>query len=364
MKIWFSLVSVLFFIISSIGYACTGITVKTNKNDVLQARTVEYGEGNLNSQLVITPRGHEFQSLTPEGKINGLKWKNKYGYVGISMINEIFIGEGVNEEGLNAGIFYFPHYGKLKNYNPKDASSSLVDMEFVKWILGNFKTVDEVKEGLKNITIVSVEEKEGKQLSTGHWRVGDKNGGNIVIEIVENGQVKIYDNKVGVLTNSPDYDWHIKNLNNYINLYAGNAKDYTVDGQQIFSFGAGTGMLGLPGDITPPSRFIRAFLFLKTLKTPESTLEGVLSAFHVLNNFDIPIGVEYSAEHKKYIPKGILSATQWTTVSNLTDREFYYKTMNDNQIRKVYLKKMDFNNIKYQAIPLDDGNGIKELVIK
>ena len=99
------------------------------------------------------------------------------------MINEIFIGEGVNEEGLNAGIFYFPHYGKLKNYNPKDASSSLVDMEFVKWILGNFKTVDEVKEGLKNITIVSVEEKEGKQLSTGHWRVGDKNGGNIVIEL-------------------------------------------------------------------------------------------------------------------------------------------------------------------------------------
>lgn len=354
----------IFSMVSSMALACTGITVKTTANGIVQARTVEYGEENLHSQLVITPRGQKFQSLTSEGKMNGLKWTTKYGYVGISMINEMFIGEGVNEEGLNAGIFNFPYYGHLKNYNSKYASKSIVDMELVKWILGNFKTVEEVKKGIKNIIVVSISEKDGKQTPTGHWRVTDKTGGNIVIEITGDGEVNFYDNKVGVLTNSPDYEWHVKNLNNYINLQAGNAQDYNYDGQEIFSFGAGTGMLGLPGDITPPSRFVRAFYFLNTLKTPQTTSEAVLDAFHILNNFDIPIGVEYSKEHKNYMPKGMLSATQWTAVSNLTDGEFYYKTMVDNQIRKVNLNAIDFSKIKYQALPLDDGDGIRELTIK
>ena len=363
MKSYFTLI-IIFIFLTSISFACTGITVTTSTNDIIQARTVEYGNGNLNSQLVITPRGQSFQSITTGGKLNGLKWINKYGYVGISMMDKMFIGEGMNEEGLNAGIFYFPYYGHLKNYVPKDASKSIVDMEFVKWILGNFKTVEEVKEGIKDVIVVSIQEQNGQQLPTGHWRVGDKTGKNIVIEIVENGKVNIYDNKVGVLTNSPDYNWQVKNLNNYINLYAGNAKNYNINGQEIFSFGAGTGSLGLPGDITPPSRFVRAFYYVQTLKTPEGTLEAVLDSFHILNNFDIPIGVEYSSENKKNIPKGMLSATQWTTASDLTDKIFYYKTMNDNQIRKLDLKKINFNKIKFQVLPLDDGHGIKEIVIK
>lgn len=358
------LIGLMFSMISSFVLACTGITIKTDHSGVVFARTVEYGDENLNSQLVITPRGQEIQAMTTGGEQNGLKWTTKYGYVGISMINERFIGEGMNEEGLNAGIFYFPHYGHLKNYNPKDASKSIVDMEFVKWILGNFKTVEEVKEGIKKIIVISIAEKDGKQLPTGHWRVGDKNGGNIVIEIVGDGEVNIYDNKVGVLTNSPDFGWHVKNLNNYINLQSGNAQNYSFNGHEIFSFGVGTGMLGIPGDITPPSRFVRAFYFLETLKTPKTTLEGVLDAFHILNNFDIPIGVEYSKEHRDYMPKGMLSSTQWTAVSNLTDGEFYYKTMNNSQIRKVDLDSIDFGKIKYQALPLDEGNGIKELTIK
>lgn len=355
MKKIFKLTFSLFFILSSIILACTGITIKTLDNKIIQARTIEYGEGNLNSKLILSPRGREYQSLTPEGKFEGYKWKGKYGFVGASLVTDIFIGEGINEAGLNAGLFYFPHYGSLAKFDKKTANKSIVDMQLVSWILSNFSTVDEVKEGLKKIKVVNIAHDEnGNPLPTSHWRVADAKGGNIVIEIVNNGEIKIHDNKIGVLTNSPDYEWHVKNLNNYINLYAGNAKNYSVNGQKIFSFGAGTGAMGLPGDITPPSRFVRAFYFLTTMKPAETSKEAIGEAFHIMNNFDLPIGVEYPAEHKSSIPKDLPSATQWTAVSNLNDREFYYKTMFNSQVRKVDLKKIDFTKVKYTAIPLDE----------
>lgn len=353
MQRMFKLMTYLAAAIVGTAFACTGITIKTAKNELIQARTVEYGDGNLNSKLIITPRGQHFQSLTPAGKMNGLKWTNKYGYVGISMMFPIFIGEGLNEKGLSAGIFYFPHYGSLANFNAKSANKALSDMEFVKWVLGNFSTVDEVKSALKQVQIVSLEEKDGKPLPTGHWRIADKQGGNVVLEIVDGGKIHFYDNKIGVLTNAPDYPWHIKNLNNYINLYAGNATNYQDNGEQIFSFGAGTGMLGLPGDITPPSRFVRAFFYLKSLRTPADAQSAALNAFHILNNFDIPIGLEYSASHKEFIPNDLLTATQWTTVSDLSNGVFYYKTMYQSKINKVDLNAINFATVKPQNIAFD-----------
>ena len=364
MKKLFILCSFLLAALSITVYACTGITIKTKDNKVIQGRTIEFGEYNLNSRIVVSPRGKIYQSLTPTGKHDGYKWQAKYGFVGATVVYDQFIGEGINEAGLNAGLFYFPNYGSLAKFDSYNKKNSIADMELVGWILSSFSTVDEVKEGLKKIKVVNVAyDNDGNPLPTAHWRIADANGNNIVLEIVNNGEVKIYENKVGVVTNAPDYEWHMKNLNNYVNLYSGDAKAYEVNGQKIFSFGSGTGALGLPGDITPPSRFIRAFFYLNSSPSPENSYEGVAQAFHILNNFDIPIGIEYPAEHKDKIPKNMLSATQWTAVSNLGDREFYYTTMNDSQIRKVDLKKIDFASVKYNSVPMDkdDIQNIEEI---
>ena len=345
----------LFLMASAITYPCTGISLRTQNGDLVQGRTIEFGESNINGKIVISPRGREFKALTTDGKINGLKWKAKYGFVGASVVVDQFIGEGINEKGLNAGLFYFPHYGSLAEYEKSKANISIADMELVTWILSNFETVDEVKEEIKKIKVVNIGyDDKGKPLPTAHWRIGDVKGNNIVLEIVNNGEIKIYDNKVGVLTNSPDYEWHIKNLNNYINLYSGNANSFNVNGEELFSFGAGTGALGLPGDITPPSRFIRAFFYVNTIGEVENTKLAVNKAFHILNNFDIPIEIEFPKEYKENIPKDVISATQWTAVSDLSNREFYYKTMDNSQIRKIDLKKIDFSSVKYQAFPMDN----------
>ena len=345
----------LFLMASAITYPCTGISLRTQNGDLVQGRTIEFGESNINGKIIISPRGREFKALTTEGKINGLKWKAKYGFVGASVVVDQFIGEGINEKGLNAGLFYFPHYGSLVEYEKSKANISIADMELVTWILSNFETIDEVKEGIKKIKVVNIGyDDKGKPLPTAHWRIGDVKGNNIVLEIVNNGEIKIYDNKVGVLTNSPDYEWHIKNLNNYINIYSGNANSFNVNGEELFSFGAGTGALGLPGDITPPSRFIRAFFYVNTIGEVENTKLAVNKAFHILNNFDIPIEIEFPKEYKGNIPKDVISATQWTAVSDLSNREFYYKTMDNSQIRKIDLKKIDFSSVKYQAFPMDN----------
>ena len=339
--------------------ACTGISFNTKDGCQMQARTIEWGGYNLNSKLIILPRGQKNTSLTQGGK-NGLTWTNKYGAVGISVVEDGFIGEGVNEKGLAAGVFYFSGYGSLAPYNPKKAKKSVGDMELVRWLLTSFATVDEAIKGLKKVEIVPIyPPQDGQSAPTGHWRIADASGHSIVLEIENNGQRHIYENTVGVLTNSPSFPWQVTNLNNYVHMTPGPVEAVTFDKTQLKAFGMGAGMTGLPGDITPPARFVRAFFYLHTAPQQSDARSGMLQAFHILNNFDLPIGIEFALAEKT---SGLPSATQWTTVTNMTQPAFYYRTMNNSQIRKVDLSKIDFSSVLYQALPLDlHGEDIQEL---
>lgn len=334
--------------------ACTGIAFQTAKGEYIQARTIEWGGYNLNSKLVIIPRGQKNVSLTPQGK-NGMAWTARYGMAGASTVMEEFVTEGLNEKGLSAGIFYFPHYGSLAPYNPRKARRSVSDAELVRWLLGNFATVDEALKGLKKITVIPVDPgKDGVPASTGHWRLADALGKSAVIEITDGGKLHVYANKAGVLTNSPGFDWQLANLNNYVNLRAGAAPAQDAGGVKLFPFGAGSGFLGLPGDVTPPSRFVRAFFYLHSAPVPADARAGMMQAFHILNNFDIPIGSEFSPGET--IPD-LPSATQWTSVSDLTNKIFYYKTMHNNAIRQINLPDIDFASVTYIVRPLDENPG-------
>lgn len=153
-----------------------------------------------------------------------------------------------------------------------------------------------------------------------------------------------------MLTNSPGFEWHQTNLNNYINLSAGSVYSKNIGRLSLSAFGGGSGLHGIPGDMTPPSRFVRAAFFQTTaprLKTTDKTVE---QAFHILNNFDIPSGVEFADESQ--IPN-IPSATQWTAVTDMANRRIYYRTMHNSDIRCFDLRKIRFDKIKYHSHPLD-----------
>ena len=120
--------------------------------------------------------------------------------------------------------------------------------------------------------------------------VHDASGKSLVIEYV-GGKLNLYDDPLGVITNSPGFDWHMTNLRNYVNFSLDNHPPIQLGSVKLAPFGQGSGMLGMPGDFTPPSRFVRAVAFSQSVLEPKTGDEAVLTAFHILNNFDIPRGL-------------------------------------------------------------------------
>jgi choloylglycine hydrolase len=254
--------------------------------------------------------------------------------------------EGINEKGLSAGLFYFLNYGKYEPYEASLKDKCLADFQVVSYVLAECSTTDEVKEALSKVRIINIDPRS----STVHWRFTEPSGKQIVLEVV-NEVMHFYDNPLGVLTNSPGIEWHWTNLSNYINLQPGNAPEHNFGPIEMKSLGHGSGMLGLPGDFTPPSRFVRATFFQLTAPQQPEAQKSVFQAFHILNNFDIPTGTE--------LPWGkasadMPSATQFTVASDTHNRMIYYRTMYNSNIRCIDLKRIDFAKVKYHSRALDE----------
>ena len=325
--------------------ACTGISLTAQNGSHVVARTVEWAATPMQCGYVVAPRGHKHQSYTPTGA-NGLKYDAVYGYVGIYTEYEPFVVEGINETGLSAGLFFFPNYGEYAPYNSADNDKTLCDMQFVSWVLSQFSSIEQVKEALGKIDLVTLNHKIGAV----HWRIAEPNGRMVVLEVV-NGVPEFYENTLGVLTNAPGFPWHMTNLNNYVNLEPGSAPDNNImPGITLKALGHGSGMLGLPGDFTAPSRFVRAAFFQTTSPTWETGFDAVVQAFHILNNFDIPIGSQHAEAD---IPKGLPSATQFTAATDQTDMKFYYRTAWNSNIRCIDLRSINFASVRYKSAPLD-----------
>ena len=277
--------------------ACTGITLKSRKGETVVARTIEWGGSNLESRYVVVPRGHSERSYTPDGQ-NGMLFTARYGYVGLAVEQKEFVVEGINEAGLSAGLFYFPGYGEYEEYDKGKRSNSISDFQLVSWLLGRCATVEEVKDAVAGVHVVNID----PRASTVHWRFVDTTGRQLVLEITGR-KVHFYENKLGVLTNSPGFEWHLTNLNNYVNLRPG---------------------------VTRPHRLA---------PQKPTVVETVLQCFQILNNFDIPIGIETLEENT---PTDIPSATQWTSATDVGNRIVYFRTMYDSTIRSIDLRAIDF----------------------
>ena len=324
---------------------CTGITLRTVNGSPIPARTIEWAGNDLESRYAIVPRGHTQRSYVPGGEKRGMQFTAKYGYVGLAVEQEEFVVDGLNEAGLAAGLFYFPEYGKYETYDAHRDNRTISDLQLVSWILSSFKNIDEVIAAISKVHIVTIDPRG----STVHWRVTEEGGRQIVIEVIDQ-KLKVYENRLGVLTNSPDFSWHLTNLNNYVNLFAGPITSRTIGDLQLTAFGGGGGLHGIPGDMTPPSRFVRAAFFQSTAPKQATAEKTVLQAFHILNNFDIPTGIQFSEGQE--VPD-IPSATQWTVATDIANRRIYYRTMHNSNIRCIDLQHIDFKQTPYQSALLD-----------
>jgi choloylglycine hydrolase len=182
-----------------------------------------------------------------------------------------------------------------------------------------------------------------------HIIVHDAGGACAVIEWRE-GEMVIFDNPIGVATNSPHLDWHLLNLRNYLTLQPENPDTLTVQGVQIPTLGQGSGMRGLPADGSAPSRFVRAVAYVAAMRPVPDAAELEMSALHVLNNFDIPFGT-IRADDK---PTGD-DHTLWSTISNLAGRRYAIRGYDNPTTQVIDLRSTDFTPGDPRQVPLSAG---------
>lgn len=339
---------------ASLALACTGITLTGQDGSVVRARTLEWGSFDLKASLDIIPRNTPMSAASmPDGKA-GMSWTATYGFVGTAGLGRPLYADGINENGLSAGLFYLPGFAEYKDYDPAFADTSLSPTDLVGFILAKFSTIDEVRKGIEDIRVVAIDEPALGFPAPIHVIVTDPTGKSIVIEPVDK-ILKVYDAPLGVITNSPGYDWHITNLRNYLNLSAISLPAKNVEGIDFTPLGAGSGMTGLPGDFTPPSRFVRAVAFSQSARKTTGGYDTVRESFRILDNFNVPAAAAEGADHGATSDDNLLSATQFTTAADLKNRVFYYHTQFSRRVRQVDLKKIDFGNIGNKIIsrPLD-----------
>lgn len=332
-KSLFSLFLVCAMLVASSAEACTSIRIKTTDGNVFYARTMEYSPGDPEhpDTISIVPSGTKYFGFLPDGSQKGLAWTAKYGFVGVNHASLPLLSDGINEKGLVVGEFLFPGYAGYQKFKSDQADRTIAQYEVVTWLLGNFTTVDEVKRGIRNIRV-----SKGSNIRSGnidvvfHYAVHDRAGNSLVIEYVD-GQLKLYDNPLGVLTNAPTFDWMQTNLKNYVNIKAFNASDVKLADIAESGFGQGTGMLGLPGDYTPPSRFVRMVALTQSALPVTGSAAGLNLAMTIINNVDIPIG---TVRDKSYGTM-VYDRTLWTAVADLQQLRYYFRTYDNTNWQYV-----------------------------
>lgn len=314
----------------------------------ISARTMDFAV-NLNSQLQIIPQGQSLpQNIPPK---NPLTWKNKYGYVAMqsSLAGYQGIPDGMNEAGLSIGALWLA--GSEYPSSESATNPVLYNVHFPEWVLGNFDSVESVKSALNSVTVISISELEPQAKIVTHFIISDASGANLIVEFTK-GEMQVYDSDNGVMTNAPSYPYHLDNLSNYVNLsLKNNPQQYW--GQEV----NGSGCLGMPGDHTAPSRFVRMTMLQQSTQnyTPTSEEEAIGLANRILQNVTTPIGSVVSGY------KDLLDYTQWGVVRDQKNLVYYFFTHFNNNLFAIDLKKIDWVKSSLKSIPILRSNWVADL---
>lgn len=332
---------------------CTDFLLQAADKDksVVIGRSMEFGE-DLGSQILVGGRGTKKHSAAPDSPMGGLSWTAKYGYVGLNVAGlhlKHLICDGMNEKGLSIGALWLPGYTQYSQ-TVSSKAQALDVTDFTNWVLGNFATVAEVKAGLAGVQIW------GSSLTNSHipihFSIHDASGESAVLEFLDgNTQGQWQVNPVGVLTNAPPFAWQLSNIGNYVGLSSVDAAPITIGSTTYLPPGHGSGMRGLPGDSTPPSRFIR-LLFQKQFATQlANNTDTISQALHLLNTVDIPLGTS-AAKNEQKPSKGNDDYTQWVVVKALTARTFSYRTAANPTLMQINFDQLDLDDAREVPYPM------------
>lgn len=290
---------------------CTAITYKTA--DHYFGRNLDL-ERSYDERVVVTPRNFKFGFRRIETMYS------HYAMIGMAAVRDGYplYYEATNEKGLSMASLNFPVNADYKPYT--EGSENVSPFELIPYILGKCADVSEAKELLYRVNILNESFSDILPLSPLHWIISDRDS-SITVESVAEG-LKIYENPIGVLTNNPTFDFHMMNLNNYMSLHEGTADNRLCGEIEMNNYSLGMGALGLPGDFSSASRFIKAaFVKLKS-KSGEGERESVNQFFHILSSVAMPKGCVL-------VGGGEYEYTRYSCCCN-TDKGIYYYTTYEN----------------------------------
>jgi len=306
---------------------CTDIKIKSNRGDIVVGRTMEYAF-QLNDHLSAFEKGKSFEVLDPDGNVS-LSWKGKHSFMAIhpqvlgTLNYENGIYDAINEKGLSieALLFRFADYGEVS----LDEQRPLVPIDgLILWLISNFETVSEVKENLTKIKVWAENKIYlGNTKPEFHFAIHDITGVSIVVEFINGGELKIHDNEACTVTNNPTYDWHLHNLKNYFTLSPYTTTEMVINDVEYKSLSQGNGLVGIPGDYSSPSRFVKMAYLNNFKKEIESSKDAVLFASQCLNNVEIPIGSVRNKIVKENKLIDMYEKTEWKIIKNFSDQELY-----------------------------------------
>ena len=310
---------------------CTALSYKTKHHYFGRNLDLERGYG---EKVIITPRNFVFD-FRFENQLSG-----HYALIGMGVDAQNFplYFEATNEKGLSMAGLNFP---KNASYAPcLEKKSNVAPFELIPKILGECETTDSAADLISKINIVHINFSDSLPLSPLHWMISDKEK-SIVLECTKDG-TKIYDNPFEVLTNNPTFDFHSMNMNNFMGLSNGAAKQSFDSSVPFENYSLGIGALGLPGDFSSASRFVRAF-FVKENSVDEG--EPVNQFFHIMQSVAMPKGCVKTDSGFEY--------TRYTSCCDADSGVYYYTTYSNSQISAVNMHHESLNGNTLIAYPLN-----------
>lgn len=321
---------------------CTAISYRTKAHYFGRNLDFEYS---YEEQVTITPRNYPFL-FRRAGEL-----RRHYAMIGMAYVQDGYplYYDATNEKGLSmAGLLFAgnAYYGKEE----EKGKDHISPFEFIPWILAQCGDVKEARCKLEHLQLLEIHFNEKLLLTPLHWMIADKEE-CIVVEAVEEG-LKVYDNPAKVLTNNPPFPYQVMNLNQYRGLSRKDVECTFAETIDLQQYSRGMGALGLPGDLSSTSRFVRAAFHRMNAVSGESESESVNQFFHLLGSVEMPRGsVELS--------DGQLEKTIYSSCSNTDRGIYYYITYDNREIIGVDMMKEDLNRAKVVTYPIGESGDFK-----
>ena len=314
---------------------CTAVAYKTEDHYFGRNLDLEYS---YHETVTITPRNYCFRFRNTEDM------KTHYAIIGMAYVVDSYplYYDATNEKGLSVAALNFPDNAIYQGL--KEDKLNVASYELIAWILSRFQCVDEVVNIVKEVNITNQQYNQELPVSPLHFMISDKKR-SVVLEPMTMG-LMVYDNPVNVLTNNPPFLYHITNLNNYMSLSNETPSNKFSDKLSLNQYSRGMGSLGLPGDLSSTSRFVRAAFTSLNSISGESEEESVSQFFHILNSV-------YQQRGCVKMDKGIYEKTVYSSCCNTDKGIYYYTTYENSSITAVDMHKEDLNGqelISYELV--------------